>query len=565
MSADSSEPSIPQEETRDVHLDGHEAFPRFTPDQMKVLERYARRGRVEVDDVLYAAGDAVADVFVVSSGRVAIAEPGLHSERVVRIQGPRRLLGEVGMVEGQPALFTARVVDAGEILALPVQRLEEVALQDSVLGETILRAYLIRRAALIEFGSGMRIIGSCYSPDTHRLLDFCTRNRLPYNWIDVEKDRTVGAFLHRMKVDVSETPVVVLAGGRLMRNPSTAALAGELGLGALPGRPHCDLLIVGAGPAGLAAGVYGASDGLYVTVVDATAVGGQAGTTSRIENYPGFPAGISGAELTERAVLQVRRFGASVVVPATVTSIASEDGCFHATVDGHDDIRAGAVVVATGAIYRRLDVKGLDRFETGSVFYEATVKERQVCGTDPVAVVGGGNSAGQAAVFLARTTPTVYLIVRDPDLGAKMSHYLVEQVVRNGRIEVLTGSEVQDMEGDTVLRSIRVRDNATGCSVALAVRALFVFIGAQPQTSWIAGVAELDEHGFVLTGSDVKVPGTPQTPRRNRAILETSVPGMFAVGDVRRGATRRVAAAMGEGAIAVALVNEYLTQTGGLS
>lgn len=350
MSTDAFEPSRLPDEMPDVH----EAFPRFTPDQMTVLERWGGR----------------------------------------------------------------RTTEAGEVLAVPVQRLKDVALHDSVPGETILRAYLIRRAALIEVGSGIRIIGSCYSRDTRRLLEFTTRNRLPHRWIDVEEEPETDAFLQRMNVGISDTPVVVLTGGRVLRNPSNSVLADELGLRTLPGRPHCDLLIVGAGPAGLAASVYGASDGLDVTIVDATALGEQASTTSRIENYPGFPAGIPGGELTERTVIQARRFGACVEVPATVTSIADLGDCFRAELDGHHDIHPGAVLDAMGAVYRRLKVKGFDRFETGNVFYEATVKERQACGADPVAVVGGGNSAGQAAVFLARTTPTVYLIVRDRNVGA---------------------------------------------------------------------------------------------------------------------------------------------------
>jgi len=558
MAVDDSGPSSVPAETPDVH----EAFPRFTPDQMKVLEHWGQRRTTGVGDVLFTAGDTVDEVFVVNAGRVAVIEQGIRDQRVVRVHGERRLLGELGMVEGQPALFSGRVVEAGEVVAVPVDRLHGVALQDSVLGETILRAYLIRRAMLIEAGAGMRIIGSCYSPETRRLLDFSTRNRLPYKWIDVEKDPKVDAFLQRMNVGVTDTPVVVLTGGRLRRNPSISALADEFGLRAMPDDPQGDLLIVGAGPGGLAASVYGASDGLDVTLLDARAVGGQASTTSRIENYPGFPAGISGSELTERTAIQARRFGAHVAVPATVTSIANHGDCFRAVVDGRDDIRARAVVIATGVVYRRLDVSGFHRFETGNVFYEATVKERQACGTDPVAVVGGGNSAGQAAVFLARTTPTVYLIVRDRDLGAKMSRYLVDQVTRIEAIKVMTGSEVRELRGDRFLTSIQVRDNTTGSCSELAVRALFVFIGAQPRTGWLSGLAELDDHGFVLTGSDVGALSTPGTGDANRAVLETSMAGMFAVGDVRHGATRRVAAAMGEGAIAVALVNQYLTSTG---
>jgi thioredoxin reductase (NADPH) len=553
-----------QPRVRTLSRDSNEAFPQLTVDQMAVLTRWGQRRPTVAGDVLFRAGDVVTDVFVVQTGRVAMLRNDPDGERVAQIHGERQLLGELGMFEGQPAMFSARVLDAGELVEIPVGHLQDVALQDSVLGETILRAYLIRRTDLIDAGAGMRVVGSCYSADTRRLLEFSTRNRLPHRWIDVEKAPEVDAFLQRMKVAPEDTPVVVLANGKVLKNPSTAALADALHLRAsLPGTQGCDLLVVGAGPAGLAASVYGASDGLDVITVDAVAVGGQASTTSRIENYLGFPAGISGAELTERAAVQARRFGARLVVPAQLSALEIAGDHFRATFNGHDDMAARSVLVASGARYRRLDVPGLDRFETASVHYEATITERRACGGDPVAVIGGGNSAGQAAVFLAHTTPTVYLIVRDHDLGAKMSRYLVEQINGNDRIVVMTDTEVRELLGDhRSLTSIEVRNNATGAQKTLAVRTLFVFIGAQPQTAWLSGLAELDRHGFIYTGAELQSLVAPGSEDRPRSILETSVPGLFAAGDVRSGATRRVAAAMGEGAIAVALAGQYLTSTG---
>jgi thioredoxin reductase (NADPH) len=553
-----------QPRSRTLSRDSNEAFPQLTVDQMAVLTRWGQRRSAVAGDVLFRAGDVVTDVFVVQSGRVAMLRQDREAEQVAQVHGERQLLGELGMLEGQPAMFSARVLDAGEVVVVPVCHLQDVALQDSVLGETILRAYLIRRTDLIDAGAGMRIVGSCYSADTRRLLEFCTRNRLPHRWIDVEKAPEVDAFLQRMNVAPEDTPVVVLVNGKVLKNPSTAALADELHLRALsPGSQGCDLLVVGAGPAGLAASVYGASDGLDVTTVDAVAVGGQASTTSRIENYIGFPAGISGAELTERAAVQARRFGARLVVPAHLITLENAGDHFRATFDGHGDVTARTVLVASGARYRRLDVPGLDRFETASVHYEATITERQACGVDPVGVIGGGNSAGQAAVFLAHTTPNVYLIVRDHDLGAKMSRYLVEQISGNHRIVVMTDTEVRELLGDhRYLTSIEVRNNATGAQKKLAVRTLFVFIGAQPQTAWLSGLAELDRRGFIYTGADLQSVAAEGAENRRRSILETSVPGLFAAGDVRSGATRRVAAAMGEGAIAVALAGQYLTRTG---
>jgi thioredoxin reductase (NADPH) len=559
MSSDDVEAELAPAETRD----SHEAFPRLTTDQLEVLQAWGQRRTAEVGDVVYRAGEHVSKLLVVLSGSVGIVESDLDGDRVVEV--PRRggILGELGMLEGQPALFSARVEQAGEILAVPTADLSEVALQDSVLGETILRAFLIRRSRLIERGRGMRIIGSCYDADTRRLLEFATRNRLPHKWIDLEKDPDVDAFLRRMHVDRADTPVVILLTGKLVRNPSNSRLAAELGILVAPNHAGiCDLLVVGAGPAGLAASVYGASDGLTVTTVDAVAVGGQASTTSRIENYLGFPAGISGAELTERAVVQAGRFGVRVVVPAKVTAVALDGGHFRAELGGSDCVRARAVVVASGARYRRLDVPGMARFETANVYYEATINERKACGVEPVAVVGGGNSAGQAAVFLADTTRVVYLLVRDRSLGAKMSRYLADQIESDGRITVMTHTEIRALHGDEFLTSVEVEDTTTGSRKQLEARALFVFIGAQPQSSWLTGLVELDDRGFVLTGTDLDRGSGDRTQRVQSSILQTSQPGIFAAGDVRRGATRRVAAAMGEGAIAVALVNQYLANAG---
>ena len=543
--------------------DSHEAFPRLTADQLDVLQTCGQRRTAQVGDFLYRAGERVHDVLAVLSGRVDIVQSDPDADHIIEVHGQGRVLGELGMLEGQPALFSAKMVEAGQIVAVPTAHLSDVAFRDPVLGETILRAYLIRRSRLIERGAGMRIIGSSYAPDTRRLLDFAARNRVPHKWIDLEKEPDVDAFLRRLNVDRADTPIVILRREKLLRNPSNAQIAAELGILVAPSPTGlCDLLVVGAGPAGLAASVYGASDGLSVTTIDAIAIGGQASTTSRIENYLGFPAGISGAELTERAVVQARRFGVRLVVPAKATALARDEGHFRAELGSHDVVRARAVVIASGARYRRLDVPGLARFETANVYYEATINERESCGEEPVAVVGGGNSAGQAAVFLAATTRAVHLLVRDHSLGAKMSQYLADQIESDPRITVMTHTEVRELRGDQFLTAIEVEDTTTGSRQDLAVGALFVFIGADPQSSWLAGAVQLDRHGFVLTGTDVDGPSDQTTPHQHRSILQTSQPGIFAAGDVRRGATRRVAAAMGEGAIAVALVNQYLANAG---
>jgi thioredoxin reductase (NADPH) len=553
----------PLPETPD--LDG--AYPRLTDQQIEMLAAHGERRPTRTSEVLLREGERSDEFLVLLSGKVAIVQGYGEDEQLLRVHGPRRFLGELGLLEGQPSFFTAVVHEPGEILAVTVAQLEAVVQRDQSLGDLILRAYLIRRTQLIGVGAGFRIIGSGYSADSRRLLEFASRNRLPYRWIDLEKDPQAEALLRRFGIAADETPVVIWRGSRVLRNPSTAELAALLGLrteGATA--TACDLLVVGAGPAGLAAAVYGASEGLDTAVLDSVATGGQAATSSRIENYLGFPAGISGAELAERAAIQARKFGARISVPTTATMMRRHDG--HVTV-GFDDgteTTCRALVLATGARYRKLDVPGIERLEGTSVYYAATLWEALMCRFDDIAVVGGGNSAGQAAVFLSDHVPRVYLLVRHENLGRDMSRYLVDRIERNPRIEVLLHTEVREAVGDTSLEALVVEDNRTGLRRTLGVRALFVFIGAQPHTAWLGDTVALDPHGFVLTGPDAAGSpddGGPRAPDGHPLALETSVPGVFAVGDVRSGSVKRVASAVGEGAMAVRLVHQHLNGTGG--
>ncbi|MET7995900.1 FAD-dependent oxidoreductase [Amycolatopsis sp. NPDC005232] len=544
--------------------DSYGAFPRLTDEQIRTLHAGGDRRPVEAGEVLYAQGGQPSEFFVVLSGKVAITEGTGDDAKVVRVHGPRRFLGEVGLLEGQPAFVGAVAAEPGEVLTIPVSAVRRLVLGDPVLGDLILRAYLVRRTLLIGSGHGLRIVGSCYSPDTRRLLEFVARNRLPYRLVDVEKDQQAEALLQRFGVAVEDTPVVVLNGTEVLRNPSTAEVARKVGLRPpQPERGVQDLLVVGAGPGGLAAVVYGASDGLRLSAFDAVAPGGQAGTTSRIENYLGFPPGISGAELAERSVIQAAKFGVRVAVPAEARSLEPRGGRFAVGFDDGIEIVTRAVVIATGARYRRLVVPGIETFEATSVYYAATLHEARRCLASPVAVVGGGNSAGQAAVFLAEGSPVVYLVVRGGDLTANMSRYLVDQVERHPRITVLGHTEVRELVGGDGLESLVVENNRTGERRVLDARALFVFIGASPHTAWLSGMVALDEDGFVLTGADAEGfrdadvwRGVPRSP----LVLETSRPGVFAVGDVRHGSVKRVASAVGEGAMAVRFVHEHLSQ-----
>jgi thioredoxin reductase (NADPH) len=535
------------------------AFPRLTDEQIATLSEHGRRRQVETDEVLIQEGEPCDDFFVMLRGKVAVIDDFGGEQRIVRVHGRRRFLGEIGLLKGERSFVTTVACEPGEVLAIPVENLPAAIKHDPVLGDLILRAYLIRRSLLIGAGAGFRIIGSCYSPDTRRLREFAARNRLPYRWIDLETDKQAETLLDRFGITPADTPVVIWRGEQVLRNPRNAELAKLVGLRtADPPRMTCDLVVVGAGPAGLAAAVYAASDGLHTVVVDAIATGGQAETSPCIENYLGFPSGVSGSDLADRAVVQARKFGAQLHVPAEATSLASVDGQCVIRLDDGSTLTSRAVIIATGVRYRRLDVAGVDRLEGTCVHYAATQHEADACRLEPVAIVGGGNSAGQAALFLADKVPRVYLIVRD-ELTQDMSRYLIAQLEANPHIQVLPHCEVREVIGESTLRSLVVEDRDAEQPVRLDVSNLFVFIGAEPYTSWLADTLALDDHGYVITGDDLPSTLTSRAAGTRRSLnLETSSPGVFAAGDVRAGSVKRVASAVGEGAMAVRLVFEHL-------
>ena len=544
----STKPS--SEETPD--LQG--AFPRLSDAQIAALDAQGQRRPIHPGDVLFSEGDRESDFFVILAGKVASVEgKATPEERVISVHGRGRFLGELSLLTGECAWYSAVAVDAGEVLAVPVGRLRELVARDPAFGDLILRAYLLRRSILIGLGAGLRIVGSKYSPDTRRVRDFAARNRLPYRWLDLEADSSAEAVAAQFGVTPQDTPVVIVH-GRLLRNPSNAELAAAIGLSA-PSEPQasCDMLVVGSGPAGLSAAVYGASEGMRVIVLDTTAAGGQAGTSSQIENYLGFPSGISGAELAERALLQAQKFGARFAIPAEATSIEQDDGHYRVRLGDGTSLTSALVVLATGVRYRRLDVPRADYFEKMSIYYAASQAEALVCAGDPVAIVGGGNSAGQAAVFLSAHATEVTLIVREGDLGEHMSRYLVDRIARIPNVHVMTSTEVRELHGEAALEAVTVTDNRSGTRRTIDARALFVFIGMAPCTGWLGGLVDLDDHGFVRTG--------PGSDGAERSLLETSQPGIFAVGDVRAGSAKRVATAVGEGAMAIRLAFERTRPT----
>jgi thioredoxin reductase (NADPH) len=534
------------------------AYPRLSAQYVERLRRHGTIQPLQQGDVLVTEGQRQRDFHVVLSGKVAAVEGyGSGHGRVVRVHGRNRFLDELGLLTGQPSFVSLVAVADGEVLAVPVAELTALAGQDPSFGDLVVRCFLVRRELLIGSITGIKIIGSRFSPDTRRLRELAARNRVPHTWIDLDEDPAAEGLLHGLAIDPSDTPVVIWR-NTVLRRPSNAELTRIAGL-----RPPeevnatSDVVVVGAGPAGLATAVYGASEGLSTVVIDAVAAGGQAGTSSRIENYLGFPAGISGAELADRAVVQSTKFGATLTIPAEAVRLEVGDDGQVVHLDDGAELRTRTVVIATGARYCKLDVPRLAQFEGSSIYYAATFVEAVFCKRQPVSVVGGGNSAGQATIFLSGHASTVRLLIRHDDLARDMSRYLVDQIERLPNVEVWRQTEVIELTGeDGRLRAITVRDNKTGDRRELATAVLFVFIGAQPCTAWLASAVRLDDHGYVLTGQGAATGGL------RPEMVETSHPGVFAVGDVRSGSIKRVASAVGEGAVAVRLLHDHLGRSG---
>jgi thioredoxin reductase (NADPH) len=530
------------------------AFPDLTPEQLEGLREVGTEREIEAGEVLFREGDNGYPFFAIVEGLVAIVDGyGRPEEREIVTHGPGRFVGELNLVTGEPAYLTAVVREPGRVIAVPRENLLRIIAQDPTLSELIMRAFLVRRSVLRSRGVGPRVVGSRHSRETRRLIEFLNRIRFPYVWIDLEEDEAAEALLQHAGVTPAETPVVIV-GETVLRNPTIAEVAALVGH--VPDRgaaDHYDLVVVGTGPAGLAASVYGASEGLSTLALESLAVGGQAGTSMRIENYLGFPAGLSGDELAARAIAQAEKFSARITSPCEAVELRT-DGALHVVrlADG-DEVAAHAVIIATGAQYRRLDVPRLEDLEGIGVYYAATQAEAQMCAGSVVAVVGGGNSAGQAAVFLSQHVAQVNLLVRRDGLSETMSRYLVDQVERTPNIALSPRTEVRELLGEDRLEGVVVERE--GERHTLPARALFVFIGADPHTSWLEGAVELDEHGFVRTGREVS-----QDEGHQPYFLETSRPGVFAAGDARSGSIKRVASAVGEGSMAVRLVHDHLSR-----
>lgn len=556
-----SRPSRPQVEPASENPD---LRPLLGEAQLSTLRRYGSEHRVVDGEVLFADGDPNYDMIVVLEGTIEIVEHRRRpDERVIITYGPREFIGEMGLLTGQSVYLSALATSDGRVLRVAPDQVKVVMSEETDLSELILRAFLLRHSRLTNLGSGPVLVGSRFDADTHRLLEVFARNRLPSRWMELEGSPETEALLRELDVPVSELPIVILPGGSLLRNPTSLVLLDALGLAEAPIEDRsevCDLLVVGGGPAGLAAAVYGASEGLTTTLAEDTALGGQAGTSTRIENYLGFPAGLSGEELAARAVLQAKKFGVRVKLGASAVALSSSAGQHEIRFQDGETVTAKSVIIATGARYNRLPLERLTDFEGVGVYYAATQMEANACAGGPVLVVGGGNSAGQAALYLARTCTEVRIAIRGESLATSMLRYLIDQVERHPHVDVLPRSEVTGLVGEQRLEGVELRDNIGHETSTIPICGLFVFIGAKPCTGWIGGQLAQDDDGFLLTGADL----ANSAERLDEAplVLETSTPGIFGVGDVRSRSIKRVAAAVGEGSMAVRLVFERLEARG---
>jgi thioredoxin reductase (NADPH) len=532
------------------------ACPELNEEQMATLAHFAITRQFKAGETLIAAGEQELKLYAVKSGEVEIRDG--TSDEVVTVLGPQQFTGEVDLLAGWPSSVSAVARSDCDTYEVSANDLKKILKEMPPLSDFLLRAFLMRRELIEEIGlAAVRVIGSHNSKDTHRVREFLAKNKIPFSWIDLEKDPQVDALLKKFKTNTGQTPIVICGDNRILRNPSNGELADCLGVRKPIEHTIYDLVIIGAGPAGLAAAVYGASEGLKTLLLDRMGPGGQASNSSTIENYMGFPTGLSGSDLAQRAVIQAEKFGSTLSIPDEVVGLGNDGGYHEVQLDRNEKLAARCVLISSGATYRKLNVENNDRFEGAGVYYAATRVEAPFCKHAQVIVVGGGNSAGQAAIFLSETANKVFAVIRGDDLGKNMSHYLVCRIEETPNIEVRKRTEVTGLEGDKWLTSVYLTNRQNGQTEKLSCPALFVFIGAIPHTKWLPTEINLDSKGFVQTGQQVAESGAWPL-QRQPFLLETTMPGVFAAGDVRQGSIKRVAAAVGEGSMAVQFVHQFL-------
>ena len=544
-----------------------ELYPELTEVQISYLSRFGVRLTVDEGQILYEPGDREVAMFVLLTAEVDIVQPDARGERHITLLLPGMFTGEAGMIGGQRAVVCARVRTGGELIRIEPADLRVLVTQNAAMSELLMSTFILRRLMLVNRQIGnVTIVGSGSMPATGRLRDFLDKNGHPFQLVDLDHDAAAKALLERFDIATNEVPVVICNGRAVLRNPSMLELADYLGLNdGIDSEQVKNVIIIGAGPAGLAAAVYAASEGLHPLLIESHAPGGQAGASSRIENYLGFPTGISGHDLASNATAQARKFGTSIALARSVVSLRSKSNGYVVLLDDGSSYVGRAIIIATGACYTKLDVKNLEIFVGCGVHYGATHLEAQQCAGEDVIVVGAGNSAGQAAIFLSQTAKSVTMLVRSGDLSASMSQYLVERVTTSSYINVLCHTELLAVEGSNWIQHARWLNRKNGLESNRYVRHVFVMAGAAPNTQWLRGSVALDEKGFILTGRELPLLSASETappwPRQRPPYsLETSLPGVFAVGDVRDGSIKRVASAVGEGANAVSLIHRVLQE-----
>ena len=544
-----------------------EIYPLLTGAQIARMRPFAKQRNVEVGEVLYSPGDVAVPFFVLISACMEIVQPDGQSERPIAVMLPQMFTGEAGMIGGQRCVALGRVIRPGQVLEISMDKLRCLVTRDAQLGEILLRAFMLRRLMLIARQLGnVVIIGSRHSANTMRLREFLGRNGHPNTYVDLDTDAASQSMLDRLAVNAEDIPIAICNGKAILRNPSTLELADCLGLNDDVQRSLLrDLIIVGAGPAGLAAAVYAASEGVNLLLIESHAPGGQAGASSRIENYLGFPTGVSGEELASRAVAQAQKFGAKMAVAHSIVELRCNRRPYELLMEDGSTLFAKTIVIATGACYKKPAVARLEQFEGRGIHYGATHIEAQLCLDEDVVVVGGGNSAGQAAVFLSQSARKVYMLVRSADLSQSMSRYLIQRIDGNPCIELLCETELAGVGGEGSLEEVLWINSRTNQRSSMPIRHVFIMTGASPNTAWLRGRVALDEGGFILTGRDLPLSlsrnAGPAWPLpRPPQLFESSLPGVFAVGDVRAGSMKRVASAVGEGAISVSFVHRALAE-----
>jgi thioredoxin reductase (NADPH) len=540
-------------------------FPVLTPEQQARVLAHGRSRHVNSGEIVVEPNAQGTKFFVVVAGKLDLLQLSDDREAVVAVCGPGMFTGELNVLSGRRGLVRIRAAEACELIEIEREPLRALIQTDSELSDIFLRAFILRRLELIARGSGdLILIGSNHSLDTFRIKEFLTRNYQPYSYIDLERDVEVQELLDRFNVAITDLPVLICRRNVVLRNPTNQEIVNCLGFNEGIDQTHIrDLIVIGAGPAGLAAAVYGASEGLDVLVIESNSPGGQAGASSKIENYLGFPTGISGQELAGKAYTQAQKFGAQMLIAKDARGLACDRRPYALKFGGGERVPARTVVIATGAQYRKLPLENLSRFEGAGVYYGATHLESQLCGGEEVVVVGGGNSAGQAAVFLAQTARRVYMLVRSDGLAHSMSRYLIRRIEESPTIDLRTNTEVISLAGKAQLERIQWRNNKTGNVETHEIGALFSMTGAIPNSAWLEGCVACDGAGFIKTGSDLSAEDLAHANwplARAPFLLETSLPGVFAVGDVRGGNVKRVASAVGEGSIAVSFVHQVLAE-----